>query len=327
MRRGVPRIGLSVEPAERAKRAAVGVRPGAGEADRLKPARVHLVRLPAATLAADGCSAVMALHAAAIAHNLDCVLTTLDPEGPHQLRVALRRMRVALRVFRPVMKKKANAHLAGSARALGRIVGELRDADVLIDEIIGPTARDQAALMSALGAWRQEVRGRVRAQLLAINASAFAADLARDAAASAWIKKSCGAQPASYLIAEALADFRVQVAVAAKRLPNLSHTELHALRKDVKALRYGTELAAAAGVAPADSASPLKRMQDLLGYANDMAALEQFEPPLVGHAEAWAQLHARILAARADRVAGAVADAARQWTAMSQTWANETATA
>lgn len=328
MQRGVPRIGLSIGPAARSERLAAALRAGAPEAaDRDAPMRVQLVRLPAATTAADGCSTVMALHAAAIAHNVQCVLTTLDPEGAHQLRIALRRTRVALRVFKPVMKKQANAELTAAARELGAIVGELRDADVMIDEIVAPAARDQTALMPALNAWRQEVRGRVRAKLLATNATAFAEALARDAASAAWIKKSQATPTVALVIGEALVAFCEKAAIAAARLPALSHLELHELRKDVKALRYGTELAAAAGAAADDAAVPLKRMQDLLGYANDMAALAQFDPPLSGHGEAWRQLRARILTAREDGVAGAIDDAAREWRAITHVWMSRTAAA
>jgi hypothetical protein len=86
----------------------------------------------------------------------------------------------------------------------------------------------------------------------------------------------------------------------------------------VKALRYGTELAAAAGVAGPDGAAPLKRMQDLLGYANDMASLERFDPPLAGQTETWRELRARLVAARADAVARAVDDADAHWRAQTR---------
>jgi len=317
MRRGVSRIGLSsVEPAERKPDALAPVR---GENGAASPMRVHLIRLPADTTASHGCSAVLALHAAAIAHNLDCVLTTLDPEGPHQLRIALRRFRVALRVFRPVMEKKANTELTEAARALGGIVGELRDADVMIDEIIAPAARDQPAVMEALNAWRQEVRGRVRAKLLAMGTPAFTVELARKAATGAWSKRrDGGGQPAAWVIAAAIEAFREKAALGAARLPHLSHQELHRLRKDVKALRYGTDLAAAAGLTPAEAVRPLKRLQDLLGYANDMVVLEAFDPPVSGQGEALREACARIRAGRAGALADAVASAAALWRELSR---------
>lgn len=283
------------------------------------PQRVQLVRLPSGICATHGLSAVLALHAAAIAQNLNCVQTSLDPEGPHQLRIALRRTRVALRIFRPVMKKDANAKLAAAAREFGAVVGELRDADVLIDEIIAPAAK--GPLVTALNAWRQEVRGRVRARLNAATAHAFADRLAAGAARGRWTKKTDFTLETT--IRAALDGFRDIVAERGARLPHLDNVELHQLRKDVKALRYGTELAVAAGLAPADAVRPLKRMQDLLGYANDMASLANFDPPIFAGRRDLQALREQLIAERAERVSASAEDAASEWRDLTRTWAAE----
>ena len=280
------------------------------------PVRVRLIQLYPKTLAAHACSVTLALHGAAIAHNLECVLTTLDPEGPHQLRIALRRTRVALRVFEPVMRAKMNARLVEAARALGTIAGELRDADVLIDEIIAPAARDETGLMMALTAWRQEVRGRVRARLLAANAPAMAANFANAAGAPGWLKPALKEDTTlADLIASAQAAFWERAEPLAARLADLSHLELHQLRKAVKAMRYGAELAASAGL-DGDVVPRLKRMQDALGYANDTAALERFNPPVFGEASALQRVRGRLIAERQGAVADAITAAMREWRAL-----------
>jgi triphosphatase len=277
------------------------------------PARVRLIRLQTGTPGAEACSVTLALHGAAIAHNLECVLTTLDPEGPHQLRIALRRTRVALRVFEPVMRRKANAQLVETARTLGGIVGELRDADVIIDEIIAPAARDQLSLLAALNAWRQELRGRVRAKLLASDAPRLVAEFQRSAATSAWVRRDVDASFAS-LLAEAQHAFWNRATPLAARLADLSHLELHQLRKAVKALRYGAELGASASVDGAEKVVPrLKRIQDALGFANDTAALEQFDPPVFGEASALQRVRDSVIAQRQASVADAITAAMREW--------------
>jgi CHAD domain-containing protein len=279
--------------------------------------RVRLVQVQPDTPGVDACAVVLALHGAAIARNLECALTTLDPEGPHQLRIALRRTRVALRVFEPVMRRKANARLVDTARALGGIAGELRDADVLIDEIIAPGARDEPGVVAALNAWRQEVRGRVRARLLAADAPAMAAGFARAAAASAWLKDSARCADLSFatLIAMAQAAFWERAAPLAERLADLTHVELHQLRKAVKAMRYGAELAASAGLG-GDVVPRLKRIQDALGYANDTVSLENFNPPVFGEADALQRVRARIIAERQIAMSDAIAAAMREWRAL-----------
>jgi triphosphatase len=282
----------------------------------LAPMRVRLVQLRADTPAAHACSVVLALHGAAIAHNLDCALTALDPEGPHQLRIALRRTRVALKAFEPVMRRKANARLVETARALGRIAGALRDADVMIDEIIAPAARNETALIGALNAWRQEVRGRVRARLLAADAPAMAAEFANAAAAAAWLKADAGMSFAD-VMGMAQAEFLERAAPLAASMADLSHLELHQLRKAVKAMRYGAELAVSAGLQAAP-VPRLKRIQDALGYANDTAALERFNPPLFGEANALHALRARLVAERNRAVADASAAARAEWDALAR---------
>lgn len=296
---------------------ALGVREGPSRrvpSAPLAPARVRLIQLQQNTPAAAACAATLSLHSAAVAHNLRCVLTSLDPEGPHQLRIALRRTRIALKVFEPVMRRKVNAELVASARALGGIAGELRDADVLIDEIIAPDAQDETALLAALNAWRQEVRGRVRARLLAADAPSTAAEFTRAAASSEWLKaRACDEDlPFAALTAAAQRTFWERAAPLAARLADLSHLELHQLRKAVKAMRYGAELAASAGVS--DQAAPrLKRIQDALGYANDAAALEHFNPPVFGETAAFQRLRDRLVASRRTAVSDAIAAAMREW--------------
>lgn len=283
----------------------------------LQPVRVQLVRLPPGVSASDAASAIFALHGAAIAHNISCVLTGLDPEGPHQLRIALRRTRVALKLFEPVMRRKANARLIEGARGLGRIVGELRDADVMIDEVFAPAARHEPMLLSALNAWRQEVRGRVRARLLAANAAALAVDFAHEAATSTWLKRRSArfSGPFATLAEEARHGFLERAALLATRLPDLDRAQLHRLRKAIKAARYGAELAESAG-AGGEGLPRFKRMQDALGYANDMAALEAFDPPLLGANSALARVRARLVEERRGAVASAIAAAAAEWDAL-----------
>ena len=75
--------------------------------------------------------AMLALLARSIAENLYIVFTSDDPEGPHQLRVALRRLRALLRVTKGLLAEDSTAGLARRARDLGRIAGRQRDADVL----------------------------------------------------------------------------------------------------------------------------------------------------------------------------------------------------
>jgi CHAD domain-containing protein len=266
------------------------------------PALVGAVQLPATLSAAEHCSVLLAFHAEAISQNLHCVFTSIDPEGPHQLRVALRRLRVILRVFEPVMRRSAVASLRIEARRFGTIVSELRDADVMIDEIIGPELRERQSVLAALNAWRQEVRGRVRARLMAVGAEAFARNLAAAAATYDWRKKRRDAQAAAAtaLMDDFLSESWAHVAPVVPTLMMCPPEQIHDLRKEVKALRYAAEMGGA--LAREDCrklAKAFKRVQDALGYVNDVETLKRFAPALAAEGKAVSALCARLAHERA----------------------------
>jgi inorganic triphosphatase YgiF len=103
-----------------------------------------------------------------IFHNRTVVLETDIAEGAHQLRVGLTRLRSAHRALKPLLDTPAFARLEDEARAIARAVGELRDADVLIEDIYAPVAgaapeeRGFDALLRALQAHRAVKRDGAR---------------------------------------------------------------------------------------------------------------------------------------------------------------------
>src|SRR5690606_7123455 len=73
-----------------------------------------------------------------IAHNRTAVLESELPEGPHQLRVGLRRLRSALKIYQPLLETTSRKALDDQAARLAALVGPLRDLDVLAGDIIAP---------------------------------------------------------------------------------------------------------------------------------------------------------------------------------------------
>jgi CHAD domain-containing protein len=152
--------------------------------------------------------------------------------------------------------------------------------------------------------------------LLAADAPATAADFLRAAATPAWLKSDAARSGVSFasLIDRAERAYWEKAAPLGARLADLTHLELHQLRKAVKALRYGAELAASVGRAN-EIVPRLKRIQDALGYVNDTAALNSFDPPALGKASALAGVRARLIAKRDRAGADAIASALRDWRA------------
>jgi inorganic triphosphatase YgiF len=219
----------------------------------------------------------VASAAAQIEDNRLAVLETDDPEAAHQLRVGLRRLRSALRAFRPIESSHATLELARQARELGQRIGELRNADILIEAIHAPVAatRKGAAgfgeLREALLAHRDAMRGAARAALLGEQWSRLQLYLAL------WPQtvKSNGRldMPVNAFASTALEKSWRKIAKSGARLERLSIEERHEMRKALKAFRYAVEFFASLYEARQVRrfVKDLKRLQDVFGYMNDVA--------------------------------------------------------
>lgn len=72
--------------------------------------------------------------------NHDGAVSSDDPEYVHQMRVATRRLRAALRMFRPVLPAGFAEQLVPPMREMMQALGQARDLDVLMAEIVAPVA-------------------------------------------------------------------------------------------------------------------------------------------------------------------------------------------
>jgi inorganic triphosphatase YgiF len=102
---------------ERGYRMAVGKRRASAE-----PEKARLARITRENCCAEAFSAILASAARQIVVNRQAVLRTDDPEGAHQLRIGLRRLRSALRALRPPVDGGSLRAFEWSARDMGRCV-------------------------------------------------------------------------------------------------------------------------------------------------------------------------------------------------------------
>ena len=251
----------------------------------------------AADIELDGASTVEAVARdilrdclAQIATNMVVVAETTAIEGPHQLRVGLRRLRTAFALFEPWIGGGAMANLGNTARGLGREVGALRDADVLLDEVVAGAVSEgldeaaRAALAVTLAARRDVIRTRVRAALAGTEATGFLFDLAAFIETRGWLAPADYGQSARLAteVADAapaiLRKRHRQVTRSARRIRELDSEGLHDLRKQLKKLRYAVDMLGSLfdeeAVAP--YLRSLKGLQDAFGSMND-AAMAQHE--------------------------------------------------
>lgn len=197
----------------------------------------------------------------------EVALADTDPEGVHQLRVAVRRARAVL--------KTSGGHdelRAGLRWFFGRL-GPLRDLDVLLMRFRGDTAGFSAAelaaferLLHGLVAEREEARRRVAKTLRGKRYARLLDDLAA-------AEPSGGAEVELDLVAEiARPHDRIRAEVGAIG-PDPADEELHDLRILGKKLRYVAEMATGRQARALVKAT--KRFQDVLGEFHDACVAEE----------------------------------------------------
>lgn len=203
-----------------------------------------------------------------------------DIEAVHDMRVATRRMRSAIRVFKPFFKTKAIEPFMLELRRIARALGEVRDLDVFIDKAqIFADEHPEHDLTPLLKAWRKQ-RKRARRSLIAELDSerfakfskVFAKFLSKAGkGAKALPKKS---DPTDYEVRHVAPGLIFacydQIAAYESHLDGASLNTLHALRIDFKRFRYTLEyFEEVLGPEARQIINEVKTMQDHLGNLND----------------------------------------------------------
>ncbi len=161
-----------------------------------------------------------------------------DPEVVHQLRVAMRRLRVAMRLCKGGLERKREQKLSADLRWIFAKLGELRDFQVFrasLQERVVPGTPGAAALARSV---EQGISQR-RATLLALVRGARYRRLVEELSA---LVISCEAHaPGKRRILRRLRKHRRRALSAlAATLHDASH--IHAARKELKKLRYACDL-------------------------------------------------------------------------------------
>lgn len=205
--------------------------------------------------------ALVAVARACIVHivaNVDCAYEGKDPEGVHQLRVGIRRLRAAFAVFRDVIPEAERTPLAGELRWLQQELGPAREWDVFVDTTLSAVAKrlgndGVTALRRAAEAQRAEAYERARAALndrrttdLLLCLEAWL-DSRREQRTRAPVgpghegESEFGDRPIMAFAAELLETRHGRVHKLGSKVRKLDQEKLHKLRIRVKKLRYATE--------------------------------------------------------------------------------------
>ncbi len=208
----------------------------------------------------------------------------VDPEYLHDMRVASRRLRMALQVFAGAIPEEAQIRFAEDLRAVGRALGRVRDLDVGLERVAAmeaeATAEERAALSTfANGLSIRRAKQRV-ALIEALDSERYAGLVA---AARAWIAAGppvavsvpAGGAPAYQVGPRLVLEAEQALDEAYEEAERSMEPEaLHAVRLAAKRLRYTLEfLAPVLGAGAAAEAKRIVTLQDFLGAHQDVVTL------------------------------------------------------
>ncbi len=228
--------------------------------------------------------------------NEACVLARAHEEGVHQMRVAARRLRSSLALYRPYIPDEQRRYLNSELRWLITEMGPARDWDIFVDETLGPvighvTDNEALALLHE-AAEKQRDKAYVRAQA-ALKTQRY---LGLTMLLGAWAKghrwhdgdvpmerRRQLNRPATELARHLLDELCDTVKQAGADFESLSAEERHSLRIQIKKLRYGIEFFETLfrKNQAATYLATVKTLQETLGVDNDIFVARQLIKTLV----------------------------------------------
>jgi len=210
-----------------------------------------------------------------------------DIEGVHQLRVAIRRMRSALSLFRNAVPKSVGKHWADEMRWVAGELGLARDLDVFISEGLSavngklPLSGHDGLLRLAEERRAQVYEEHVRIMLSSERYRDFKVGFQSWFETRDWEEAELGKKSAKSLggnlvpYARRLMDKQERKVLTAGSYVNREDTEaMHQLRIECKKLRYTAEFFSPLFLSMDTFISHLRGLQDLLGFMNDVAVME-----------------------------------------------------
>jgi inorganic triphosphatase YgiF len=240
-------------------------------------------------------AALQEIGRACLAHLLhnEAAALAMQPEGVHQMRVAARRVRSAVSAFRKLLPAAGRHRISDELGWFVDILGGARNLDVFATELLLPT---RAALVHEAGiddlaaALDRERSAAYQRLERAVQSERYAASMLR---VSHWFEargwRDGSARRSTLLtspiseLAPHLLDRRWRgVRKRSKRFDRLTATRRHKLRITAKKLRYTMELLGSLfnQADLQDFMKRLKRLQDDLGYANDVRVAHHILPKL-----------------------------------------------
>jgi len=261
------------------------------------PLRAERLRLPSDATLEQAMEAALRSSLDQILGNEEPARRSVDPEGVHQMRVGVRRLRSALALFREVLPSDQVAPLLEELRWLSDELGRARDLDVFSEEGMAPLQRrfptDPALkrLEEEAAQMRTDAHVGLRESLDSLRYAELILRLGHWLAGHEWRQQPTSPasarlfQPAREAARVLLARRYARLRRRGRNLETKGERDKHALRIDAKKLRYAAE--SLRGLFPharagrfIDKASEL---QETLGHLNDASTASELLARILEH--------------------------------------------
>ena len=215
-----------------------------------------------------------------------------DPEGVHQMRVGLRRLRAAISLFSDILEQSATNEIKAELKWLTEELGPAREFEVFLTRVVAPARRHHGRLMGMqrlshdLGEQRRASNERACDAVRSERFRRLLLDVATWLEIGDWLHPNTdllrerGDMPIAISAPAQLRRRSKKIRKRGKLLTKLDPQRRHKLRIQAKKLRYAAEFFEA--VFSGNKVSKLRKsflsaledMQDSLGDLNDIAVHE-----------------------------------------------------
>lgn len=203
------------------------------------------------------------------------LLQSPNPAALHQARVALRRLRSALSIFKAALNTDRAAYFSAALRSFAAILGDARNLDVLEEQPLAPEARARIAEA------RHAAYDQVAALLHAPHCRALFLDLVEWLSGDGHVGDAALAEaPIETFASRQLDRLWRRVGKDGRHLGKGSDEARHDVRKDAKKLRYAVEFFATLFNTPKRQGrrrnflKRMERLQEDLGGLNDLVTAD-----------------------------------------------------
>jgi CHAD domain-containing protein len=215
-----------------------------------------------------------------------------DPEGVHQMRVGLRRLRAALSLFADILPDPQTAAIKADLQWLQGELGPAREFEVLMKRVVAPVKKRRArwdgvpSLSQELAEKREAALSRAQDAVQSARFRALTLDIAAWLETGDWMKprddlvRDLGRIPIEVSAARQLSRRWKKIRGKGKAVARLDAKSRHKLRIQTKKVRYASEFFVS--LFPGKRASKRRKqflpalgaLQDALGDLNDIAVHE-----------------------------------------------------